>query len=173
MKIPILNYNNINKINNDHSSFGQVKKSILHKDGFFIALPDIKIITPQKAVQIAKKLIIDPNKEHFIAIYLSPIRKKPKSVLISLGTLTASIVHPREVFHPAIKYNSTEIIILHNHPSGNICPSESDIEVTERLKNAGQLLGIEVLDHIIFEKENLFYSIKNEKRGLCDMQVSS
>jgi DNA repair protein RadC len=121
----------------------------------------VKIITAFEAVQMARKLIIDPNKEHFIVIYLTPIRKKPKCELISLGTLTASIVHPREVFRPAIKYNSTEIIILHNHPSGNILPSNADLELTERLKSAGQLLGIKVLDHVIFIKGNQFYSFKN------------
>jgi DNA repair protein RadC len=66
------------------------------------------------------------------------------------------------VFRPAIKYNSTEIIILHNHPSGNILPSNADLELTERLKNAGQLLGIKVLDHVIFIKGNQFYSFKND-----------
>jgi len=66
-------------------------------------------------------------------------RKKPKGELISVETINASLVHPREVFRPAIKYNSTEIIILHNHPSDDVSPSEADIEVTERIKNAGQL----------------------------------
>ncbi|MCK5510394.1 hypothetical protein KAI65_02525 [Candidatus Parcubacteria bacterium] len=62
----------------------------------------------------------------------------------------------------AIKYNSTDIIIFHNHPSGDVSPSEADIEITKRLKKAGQLLGIEVLDHIIFEKRNRFYSFENQ-----------
>lgn len=120
------------------------------------------MITARRAVEMAQKIIIDPNKEHFIAIYLCPVRKRPKCELISLGTLTASLVHPREVFRPAIKYNATEIIILHNHPSSDVSPSEADITLTERLKNAGQLLGIEVLDHVIFEKGDRFYSFENQ-----------
>ncbi len=120
------------------------------------------MITTRQAVEMAKKIIIDPNKEHFIAIYLCPVRKRPKCELISLGTLTASLVHPREVFRPAIKYHATEIIILHNHPSGDVSPSEADITLTERLKNAGHLLGIEVLDHIIFEKGDRFYSFEKK-----------
>lgn len=139
-----LNNKNRRKNKNSQFSFGQ----------------NIKI-TPEEAVRLAKKLIIDPNKEHFIAIYLTPVKKNPKCELISLGTLTASIVHPREVFRPALKYNATEIIILHNHPSGDICPSEDDIKVTNQLKNAGQLLGIKVLDHIIFTQGSKFYSFEN------------
>lgn len=122
----------------------------------------IKCITTFEAVKMAKKLIIDPNKEHFIAIYLSPVNKSPKCELISLGTLTASLVHPREIFRPAIKYNSTEFIVLHNHPSGDITPSDADIEITKQLKNAGQLLGINIMDHVIFEKDNKFYSFKEK-----------
>jgi DNA repair protein RadC len=122
-----------------------------------------RLLTPWEAVRMAKKIIIDPHKEHFITIYLCPTRKQPKCELISLGTLTASLVHPREVFRPAIKYNATEIIILHNHPSSDVSPSEADITLTERLKNAGQLLGIEVLDHVIFEKGDRFYSFENNK----------
>ena len=122
----------------------------------------VKIITPFNAVQTAKKFIIDPYKEHFIVIYLCPSRKNPKCELISLGTLTACLVHPREVFRPAIKYNASDIIVLHNHPSSDVSPSEADITLTERLKNAGQLLGINVLDHVIFEKGDRFYSFKNK-----------
>ena len=114
---------------------------------------------------MAKKLIIDPRKEHFKAIYLSPVKKKAKCELISLGTLTTGIVHPRKVFRPAIKYNSTEIIILHNHPSRDVSPSEADIEITKRLKKAGRLLGINVLDHVIFEKGDRFYSFNDKKNS--------
>jgi DNA repair protein RadC len=106
---------------------------------------------------MAKKIIIDPNKEHFIAIYLCPVRKKPKCELISLGTLTACLVHPREVFRLAIKYNASDIIVLHNHPSSDVSPSEADITLTERLKKPGNCF----LDHVIFEKGDRFYSFHN------------
>ena len=72
---------------------------------------------------------------------------------ISRGTLNASIVHPREVFKPAILHNAAAIICFHNHPSGDPKPSKEDIEITKRLVEAGKILGIEVLDHIIVSDE--------------------
>ncbi|OGF25097.1 hypothetical protein A2303_05745 [Candidatus Falkowbacteria bacterium RIFOXYB2_FULL_47_14] len=80
--------------------------------------------------------------EHFIAIYLSARHGVIKTELVSLGTLTASIVHPHEVFRPAIMSRASSIIALHNHPSGDVSPSESDIELTKRLKNAGPVLSL-------------------------------
>ncbi|MFH0892785.1 MAG: JAB domain-containing protein [Candidatus Falkowbacteria bacterium] len=118
----------------------------------------------REAVRLAKKLILDKHKEHFIAIYLNARNDAIKTELVSLGTLNASIVHPREVFRPAIKYRACTIIVLHNHPSGDVSPSESDLELTKRLKNAGQLLGIEVLDHVVFCAGKNFYSINNYNR---------
>jgi len=112
----------------------------------------------REAVRLARKLIIDPHKEHFIAIYLNARNDAIKTELVSLGTLNASIVHPREVFRPAIMSRASSIIVLHNHPSGDVSPSESDIELTKRLKNAGQLLGIEVLDHVVFCAGRKYYS---------------
>jgi len=69
--------------------------------------------------------------------------------IISIGSLTANIVHPREVFSPAIEHSAVAVIIAHNHPSGSLAPTLSDIEVTQQLVKAGQLLGIEMLDHLI------------------------
>ena len=69
--------------------------------------------------------------------------------MISLGSLTSSLVHPREVFKTAILQNSASIILIHNHPSGDPAPSNDDIEITQRLKTAGDSLGIKILDHII------------------------
>ena len=72
-----------------------------------------------------------------------------KEVLVSKGSLTAAIVHPREVFAPAIKERASSIIVLHNHPSGDPSPSQEDIEITQRLKQVGELVGITLLDHVI------------------------
>lgn len=126
-----------------------------NQDSQFLFGQNIKI-TPSKAVQLAKKLIIDPYKEHFIAIYLNLNGTVIKREIVSIGTLTTGIVHPREVFRPAIKYRATNIIILHNHPSGDPTPSSEDIEITQILKNAGQLLGIFVISHIVFTKDGDF-----------------
>ena len=81
---------------------------------------------------------------------------------VSIGSLNSSIVHPRELFKTAIKKSAAAIILAHNHPSGDASPSQEDIEVTKRIKSGGNLLGIDVLDHIIIG-ENSYYSFKEEK----------
>lgn len=81
--------------------------------------------------------------------------------IISIGSLNASIVHPREVFKSAILNNSASIILFHNHPSGDCTPSREDIETTKRITEAGDIIGIKVLDHIIVGDEN-YISLKNE-----------
>jgi DNA repair protein RadC len=78
-----------------------------------------------------------------------------------MGTLNASLVHPREVFRAAIKYSSASIICAHNHPSGDPAPSPEDISLTKRLVEAGQLVGIEVLDHLIIG-DGRFVSLKEQ-----------
>ena len=108
---------------------------------------------PSKAVRIARALITNWNKEHFIGIYLNARLFTQKVDIISIGTLNASLVHPRETFHPAVTTAAASIIVLHNHPSGGTEPSESDLELTTRLKLAGEILGIELHDHIIFTQK--------------------
>ena len=91
----------------------------------------------------------DLKKEHFIAVFLDSKNKIIKDSVISVGTLNSSLVHPREVFKEAIKCSANSIILVHNHPSGNVEPSEEDRIVTEKLKEAGELVGIRLLDHLI------------------------
>ncbi len=98
------------------------------------------------------------NKEQFRGLYLNSRYQLIHDEVISVGSLNASIVHPREVFQPAIQYGATAIIVAHNHPSGDLKASAADREVTEKLKEAGKILGIEILDHIIIT-ENKFISI--------------
>ena len=119
-----------------------------------------EILKPITAVKQAKALVVDDYKEHFIGIYLNARNIPTKIELISMGTLNASIVHPREVFSPAIVNHASQVIVLHNHPSENVKPSVDDIEITERLVKAGKILGIELIDHIIFTKGKKFYSFK-------------
>lgn len=97
-------------------------------------------------------------KEHFRGLYLNSQYKVVHDEVISIGSLTASIVHPREVFRPALEYSAVAIIVAHNHPSGILKITESDLEVTQKLAEAGQILGIDFLDHIIIGK-NKFISI--------------
>jgi DNA repair protein RadC len=107
---------------------------------------------PIESVRIARTLITDWYKEHFIGIYFDSRTKITKAELISLGTLNACLVHPRETFKPAVMNSAKMIIVLHNHPSSDLEPSQDDIEVTQRLKKAGEILDIELYDHIIFNK---------------------
>jgi DNA repair protein RadC len=106
--------------------------------------------------------IKDSKKEHFSVFYLDAQKRLIERQIISIGTLDTSLVHPREVFEPAIGFHSASIIIAHNHPSGELEPSNEDIEVTKRLKEAGELLGVELDDHVIISSKN-FYSFKNGK----------
>ncbi|HXU06432.1 MAG TPA: JAB domain-containing protein [Polyangia bacterium] len=82
-----------------------------------------------------------------------------RRVVVSLGSLNASIVHPREVFRPAILYSAAAIALVHNHPSGEVDPSEEDLAITDRLVKVGTLLGIQVLDHVIIGSKG-FYSMR-------------
>jgi DNA repair protein RadC len=89
------------------------------------------------------------RKEHFMCLYLNARHELLHKEIVSIGTVNASIVYPRDVFAPAIMHNATAVIVAHNHPSGDATPSAEDKEVTHRLKEGGRLLGISVLDHII------------------------
>ena len=89
------------------------------------------------------------KKERFFAVLLDGKNKVIRDVLISEGSLTGSLVHPREVFNPAVRESAASVILVHNHPSGDPTPSEEDRELTRRLMKSGELLGIQVLDHII------------------------
>ena len=101
------------------------------------------------------------KQEHFIVICLNGAHQVIKVKVITIGVLNRCLVHPREVFRPAIINNSSAIIIAHNHPSGNTEPSKDDDQITKMLKEAGTILGIEVLDHLIIT-ETKFYSYLEE-----------
>ncbi len=101
------------------------------------------------------------KKEYFWAVLLDTRNKIIKSVEISIGSLDSSIVHPRELFKEAIAASASSIIVAHNHPSGNPQASQEDIKLTKRLKESGELIGIELADHIILGDEQ-FISMKRE-----------
>jgi DNA repair protein RadC len=104
------------------------------------------------------------KKEQFRGLYLNSRYQIIHDELISVGTLTANIVHPREVFAPALEYGAAALIIAHNHPSGDLEPSNADVEVTAQLQAAGQLLGIDLLDHLIIN-DRTFISILKEGKS--------
>jgi len=103
------------------------------------------------------------NKEHLRGLYLNSRYQVVHDELISVGSLTANIIHPREVFRPAFENKAVAIIIAHNHPSGSLQPTRSDIDVTGKLIEAGRILGIDLLDHIIIGKKKYISII--EKGG--------
>lgn len=100
------------------------------------------------------------KKEHFVVIYLNARNQVIHKETISVGTLNVSLVHPREVFEPALKHLAAQVVLAHNHPSGDPQPSDADLEITKRLKEAGKLLGIEVIDHVIIT-QSAFYSFSS------------
>ena len=114
-------------------------------------LKDKKAVLIMSAQDVWQQMadIRDNKKEHFVVFYLDTRNQQIKREIISVGTLNASLVHPREVFEPAIRHNAAHIIIAHNHPSGDPEPSQEDLVLTRRLTEAGKILGIELLDHVI------------------------
>jgi DNA repair protein RadC len=122
---------------------------------------NIKVEGSQHVAKVFHDLLtledsIDREKEHFYVMHLNAKSQVKMVELVSLGSLTASIVHPRETFRRAVVAGSASIIVAHNHPSGNPEPSEQDTKVTKLLFEAGNILGIAMLDHVIFDKEAFF-----------------
>jgi DNA repair protein RadC len=105
----------------------------------------------------------DVKQETFSVILLDSKNRYIREETVALGSLNQSIVHPREVFRPAIQGAAASVILLHNHPSGDPAPSDEDVRVTERLVEAGKLLGIRVLDHVIVG-EGRYYSFFDQRR---------
>ena len=109
----------------------------------------IQISSPKDVADFMMGKMEHLTQEKFIALFLNSKNVIIKQKTIFVGTLNSSIMHPREIFSEAIKCASNAIIVLHNHPSGDVTPSNEDIKTTERLKKCGQVLGIDLLDHII------------------------
>jgi DNA repair protein RadC len=126
-------------------------------------LKNFDIKDPEAVIQAIRASIKDKAKEHFKLILLNPRNKIIGISTISVGTLNASLVHPREVFKDAIMHSAASVVLAHNHPSGDPEPSEDDLKITKKLVDSGKILGIEVLDHIVIGK-NIFCSFK--ERGL-------
>jgi DNA repair protein RadC len=96
------------------------------------------------------------TKEHFLSLHLNSKNQLIREALVSIGSLSTSVVHPREVFAPAVRDSTAAIIFLHNHPSGDPQPSSEDRECTTRLCQAGKILGIRVLDHVVIGHDDYF-----------------
>jgi DNA repair protein RadC len=96
------------------------------------------------------------KRELFYVVLLNNKNKKIRDVKVSEGSLTASLVHPREVYNPVIRDSAAAVIFVHNHPSGDPAPSQEDIEITRRLKEVGEVMGVRVLDHVVIGHDCYF-----------------
>lgn len=115
--------------------------------------------SPENTFELFRDLARE-SKEHFVALHLDTKNRIICYDTVSIGSLSSSIVHPREVFKAALLSSAAAILFMHNHPSGETNPSREDFEITKRLKEAGDLLGIRVLDHLIIGEQG-FYSFAN------------
>ena len=113
------------------------------------------ILSPRDVWENLKD-VRESKKEHFIVFYLDARSQVIQREIISIGTVNTSLVHPREVFESVIKFLATQIIVAHNHPSDNFFPSEEDLVITKRLIEAGKIVGVELIDHVIVTKRSYF-----------------
>ena len=123
--------------------------------------PKPRVNGPADIHRLLASILRGADREHFYAVLLSTKHHVLAIELVSVGTLSASIVHPREVFKPAIVQSAAAVAVVHNHPSGDLTPSPEDSEFTRRLARAGDLLGIRLLDHLIV-CEDEYLSLRDE-----------
>jgi DNA repair protein RadC len=127
----------------------------------------IKIEQPEDIAKIFQDLLkledaIDQEKEHFYVMHLDSRQRINMVELVAIGTINQALIHPRETFRRAIAEGSFSIVIAHNHPPGDVTPSDDDLVATRKLHDAGAVLGIPVIDHIVFTVDK-FFSFKRNK----------
>lgn len=143
----------------EHSKRIDIVKLKMIKEGS-ILYKNRQIKSPSDAAEIIKVFIADSDREQLVLIAVDTKNQPTAINIFSIGTLDTALVHPREIFKMAILANASSIIIGHNHPSGIADPSIDDLEITKRVKEAGDIMGINLLDHIIIGDEN-FVSLKD------------
>lgn len=127
---------------------------------------DFKTVrSPRDCAEIISNFIGSADRENLVVACLDSKNNINALHTVSVGSLNASIVHPREVFKAAILANACSIIVGHNHPSGDTTPSQEDIQITKQLVEAGKILGIQVLDHVIIGDDGDYRSLKEENMG--------
>ena len=122
-----------------------------------------KITSPYDVYYMLSPDLIHLDQEHFIVLYLNVKSELIKEETIYIGTLNQMIIHPRDIFKKALQYAAAAMLFVHNHPSGNAEPSKADIQTTNQLIQAADIMGIDIIDHLILGKEE-FYSIKQAKK---------
>lgn len=118
-----------------------------------------RVSSPIKVFELLHPIFRDLKTEQFIALFLDTKNHIIKQLTISTGSINANIVHPREVFRPAIIESAAAIIVAHNHPTGDPAPSQNDIDITRKLMETGKIVGIELYDHVIIG-DNKYLSLK-------------
>ena len=128
---------------------------------------EIKISNSQDIISLTCDLR-DKKKEHLVCLYLNARNILLKKEVISIGLLDKTLLHPREIFYPATELNAASVILVHNHPSGDSTPSEKDIEIVEKIAQAGEIMGISVIDFVIISEKgdySFYEKLKNQNRG--------
>lgn len=126
----------------------------------------VHISSPEEAAQLIRAYLGEADREHFVVLMLSTKHRVNAIHTVSVGSINATIVHPREVLKAAILSNAAAIVVAHNHPSGDPTPSEDDLSVTKRLLQACRIVGIDLLDHVVV-CEDRYVSFR--ERGLFDL----
>lgn len=121
---------------------------------------------PLEVVEFLRRVVRDDAREHFVALYLDGRHRPIAHQVVSIGTASAALVHPREVFQPAILVGACAVIVAHNHPSGDPTPSREDREITQRLAQAGALLGVSLLDSVVFTRKGEFVALRERDASL-------
>lgn len=148
--ISVRDLEKISGVGNAHASSLVAAAELAHR---IYSAGSISLTNPEQIIQILHH-IAGKRQEYFVCLYVNARYNLITRKTISIGTIDASLAHPREVFRPAIECGASYIILAHNHPSGDPEPSEADILLTARMMEAGEVIGISVLDHVILAKND-------------------
>ncbi|MDY0210005.1 MAG: DNA repair protein RadC [Acholeplasma sp.] len=122
-----------------------------------------QISSPKDIYMLYQHKLDQLEQEHFYTLYLDTKNQIISEKLIFIGTLNQSVIHPREIYKHAVKVSANSVIFIHNHPSGDSSPSQADYKTTTQLEQSGQIMGVQVIDHIVIGK-NQFFSIKENRK---------
>ena len=114
------------------------------------------VSTPEEAYRYMRPRYVNEYREHFDVLMMTNRNRLIRHHRVSTGSLTASVVHPREVFHPVIRESAASVIFIHNHPSGDPSPSREDVDITHRLRQVGEVMGVRVHDHVVCGHDRFF-----------------
>lgn len=126
-----------------------------------VIINNLKVTNSHLIYDYYKDIIGSEMQEHFYCVYLDNQKRVIKDKLLFIGTINKSLIHPREIFKEAYLLSASSIICLHNHPTGNVIPSKEDLQMTDKLVEAGNLLGIKIIDHIIVGRTNYYSFYEN------------